>query len=494
MEQKKTSFLYGRICRLIFFLLAWSLPAGHAYGQNRLEEIEKNIRKAGMAITNMIGDSAITNESGLYKKISNRRFTDFDWKINHSNDTIGAVQDYYKYRFKDSILFNNTCFWQDLDLSLARCVSYVSFHLSELHGKALFSWTQFHTSVVFSRSKFRKDAIFQHAVFDGSTDFFQSHFYAAADFYGSRFGENTNFGNIRSFKEANFSFTQIDADCSFKNAELIQCCLFNNSQINACLDFSGARFDSLANFSCCTVKGSIVFNNTTLPAFLDLSGISSINGIIDLTQIKMNEKSRPCFINLVDSDVSKIRLHYEDFQLWFPANTSYETKCKAYEGLLRSLHSFGFISGYEKLDIEYLQLKYAYHGQYIKNEFQRAWWNYGYDKERIFSWLFWIVLLLTIINSLFIRSLMGSIYEMKYLNYSKVSERYKLHHPLLAFFLNIPTGFLYTVILLVGGAFGIKFSSDQLRFPNFIGMLYIISVGLLGISCSAFVLKFIFDL
>ena len=81
---------------------------------------------------------------------------------------------------------------------------------------------------------------------------------------------------------------------------------------------------------------------------------------------------------------------------------------------------------------------------------------------------------------------MEDIYEMKFLDIRKVNERHKLHNPILTFFLNIPTGFMYTTILLLGGAFGIKFNSDQIKLPTFLGILYIISVGLLGISCSAF--------
>lgn len=83
---------------------------------------------------------------------------------------------------------------------------------------------------------------------------------------------------------------------------------------------------------------------------------------------------------------------------------------------------------------------------------------------------------------------------MSFLNFEKIQSRSKLHHPILKFFLNIPTGFLYTVILLMGGAFGMRFNAYQIKLPNFLGLAYIISIGLLGISCSAFILNFIFEL
>ncbi len=461
--------------------------------QHTLDSIENRFSTKEITLADSVGDSIITNELKLYKKISSRCVVNFCKKIDRSSDIIKKGADYYKYRFKDSVIFNNMYFGSDVDFSLAKCASFVSFHQSVMGGKALFQWAQFH-DVVFSRINFMHAAVFQHAVFDGSCDFFESHFYTNTDFYGSQFYDVTNFGNTSFGKETDFSFTNLDANCIFRNAEFGRVCLFNNSTINATLDFTGAKFDSLAAFSFCSLKGLIIFSNTTLPAYLDLSGVEPLNSIIDLTQTKTSETEGCCRINLINADVSKIKLAYENFQLWFPEHTSYETKCKVYEDLLTSLHSFGFNRGYQKLDIEYKQLQYRNNNQFVKNKIQQIWWNYGYDKEKIFTWIFWIVLTLTVINSLFIRLLMGSIYEMKYLDHSKIVERHKLHHPLLDFFLNIPTGFLYTVILLAGGAFGIKFNSDQIRFPNFIGMLYIISIGLLGISCSAFLLKFIFNL
>lgn len=481
--------------RYILPAIAGLLLSGNGIAQSRLQEIEYQLSKRGTAITGQIGTTVITNESELYKKISERSFVNYTQKISYTNDTLSSPVIHYKCRFKDSIIFNNVRFKSAIDFSLARCAGPISFHQSELEGKAVFSWAQFHSIAVFSRSKFRGEAVFQHAIFKSSCDFFQSHFYSFADFYGSQFNGNSNFGNTSFRNETDFSFIELNADCTFKNADFFKSCLFNNSEINSTLDFSGARFDSIASFSGCSVKGTLVFNNVTLPQLLDLSEMESIANVIDLTQIKSNGKSDGyCYINLINTDISKIKLRYENFRLWFPGNTGYETKCKVYEELLGSLNAFGFKGSYEKVDIEYQQLKYEHKNQFIKNKFQQVWWNYGYSKEAIFVWLFWIVLLLTLINTMFIRSLMSSIYEMKYLNHAKIVERYRLHHPCLAFFLNIPTGFLYTVILLAGGAFGIKFNSDQIRFPNFVGMLYIVSIGLLGISCSAFIVKFIFDL
>jgi hypothetical protein len=180
--------------------------------------------------------------------------------------------------------------------------------------------------------------------------------------------------------------------------------------------------------------------------------------------------------------------------MWFPDGTSSSIKHTVYNELLQTLKGEGLETSYQKLDIEYQQLKYREKNQFISDFFQRIWWNYGYEKERIFSWILWITIFLTIINTLFLYSLMGSIYEMNFLNYDRVQEHRTLHHPFLGFFLNLPTGFCYTVILLMGGAFGIKFNSSQIKLPGFLGLIYIITIGLIGISFSAFILNLIIDL
>jgi len=480
--------------RITLLFLCSLLAFQCSRAQDKLWEIEKKLARSGKAIADSIEGHEVTNEFEMYKKVSSRAFNDFKMKIDSSNCNIHSPVSYYKWRLNDSIMFNTVHFMSGLDFSLARCAELISIHQCTIEGKTLFPWAQFRADCIFSRSKFRGDAVFQYAVFNRSTDFFQSDFKGIADFYGSRFESISNFGNITFFNESNFAFSSFNQECSFNNTEFGKICLFNNAEINATLDLSGAKFDSLADFSGCRIQGSILFSNCFLPELLDLSGIESVSNVIDLTQIKPNEKQQSCRINLIDTDISKIKMRYDNFELWFPDHTSFDAKCKVYEGLLSSLAAFGFKDSYKKLDIEYQQLKYMHNNQYLKNKFQEIWWNYGYNKEAIFVWLFWIVLLLTLTNTLLIKSLLGSVYEMKYLNLLRIKEYYKLHHPVLAFFLSLPTGFLYTVILLVGGAFGIKFSSDQIRFPSFIGMLYIISVGLLGISCSAFVIKFIFDL
>src|SRR6218665_2319211 len=394
-----------------------------SFAQFSLTEIEYKLSKGTATISDILGDTVLTNESSQYKKITGHSFVNYMQKISFTNDILPFPVDHYKCRFKDSIIFNNVRFKSTVDFSLVRCTEPVSFHQSTLEGKTIFSWAQFYTAVVFSRSKFMGEAIFKYAIFNGSCDFFQSHFYSAADFYGCRFNNAANFANITFRNEIDFSFSQLNADCTFKNAEFSKNALFNNMEIKNTLDFSGARFGDLVSFSGCSVKGTLMFNNITLPRLLDLSKMESIANVIDLTQIRSKSESDSyCYINLINTDISKIKLRYENFRLWFPPSTGYETKCKVYEELLSSMNAFGFKNSYETVDIEYQQLKYAHKNQFIKNKFQQVWWNYGYSKEAIFVWLFWIVLLLTLINSLFIRSLMGSIYEMKYLDRAKVVE------------------------------------------------------------------------
>lgn len=476
---------------LFLFVIAMVVKG---YGQDRLDEIERSFLERGITISDSIGGAAVKNEFELYTKITERSFIMYGAKIYVANVVYGDKKDYYNYRFLDSISFNHVQFQAGVDFSLSNFHKTANLHQSKFDDKAYFRWTLFYEDAIFSRAAFEKDVDFVNADFMKKANFFQAKFHSTTDFHGVKFNEEANFINAGFKASSDFSFSEINKKATFRNAEFSGIFSINNSTINGEVDFFGARFDSIADFSNSDINGTLNFNNAVLPGFLDLSGITTIANSIDLTEVKVNERYRICRINLVNSDISKIKLRYDNFLLWFPSHTGYDAKCNIYDALLTTLKTNGYQTSYQKLDIEYQKFKYEANGQEFQSYVQEAWWNYGYNKERIFVWVFRIIVLLTLINTLFLKTLMEKVYEMSFLNYEKIRERAQLHHPILNFFLNIPTGLIYTIILLIGGVFGMGFSSSEIKIPNFIGMVYIISAGLLGLSCSAFILNFIFKL
>jgi uncharacterized protein YjbI with pentapeptide repeats len=450
-------------------------------------------RRKKKTIATQFQPSEIKNNFPLFDRITSRSSIVHPTPVSLWSSTLSEVTNYYNYHFLDSISFNRVDFKQNFDFSLSSCFSAANFHQCYFFKAANFNWASFHQRFTFSRNTVFQCASYTNTQFAASTDFYHSHFHSTADFYRATFHGEANFVNSIFKKNAIFTFTTFEKSANFKNVEFSSDCFFNNTSLQSEIDFSGAKFNEKLDFSRSIISGSLIFKNSTLPHYLDLSNLTHIASIIDLTEVKINENFQTCFLHLVNTDISKLKFRYHNFHLWFPKNCPYEVKCNVYESLLTSLKNKGFKKSFEKLDIEYKKLKYGENKQYVKNYVQENWWNYGYNKEYIFIWIFWFTSILTLVNTVFLSQLMGRIYVMDFLDYQKVLDRNKLNHPLLSFFMNLPTGFLYTVVLLIGGAFGMKFNSSQIKFPGFLGLTYIISIGLLGISCSAFILNLIFS-
>ncbi len=476
---------------LLLILLLVHLGHFGSWAQANFSEL---VLDKSVALGNLENKDGIDNHFDIYNRITSRSTIVKTDTLAYSNKSFSEPKDYYNYHFVSPVDFNRVEFQDVFDFSLSHCFKSVNWHQSVFYSEAFFTWSKFDDEVVFSRTTFKKNVDFIRIVFDQDADFFQSNFHGVADFYGTKFNKDLNFINSNFYAAAIYSFAIFNGDANFRNAEFSDNALFNNSELNSIVDFSGTQFDSIVDFSGSSINGDLIFDNVTLPSFLDLSNISTIKNTLDLTEVKPSEKYRICEINLLNTDISKIKMRYDNFILWFPENTSYDAKCNVYNALLTSFQNYGFQTSYEKLDIEFQEFKFIENDHKLRNHFQKIWWNYGYDKGAIFAWVLWIVSILTVINTLFINVLMGKIYEISFLNYEKIKARFKLHHPILSFCLNIPTGFLYTLILLIGGAFGMGFNSSQIKFPNFIGLIYIISIGLLGISCTAFMLNYIFEL
>jgi hypothetical protein len=121
-----------------------------------------------------------------------------------------------------------------------------------------------------------------------------------------------------------------------------------------------------------------------MPDILDFSNVK-ITEEVDFSKAKKVDSI--CKINIYGTDISKIKLRYEMFKLYFPKkdNIPFELQANVYEQLLNNFKKNGYIRSYEKLDKEYKELYYIEKGGMYKivNLFQKYWWGYGYDKLSI---------------------------------------------------------------------------------------------------------------
>ena len=67
-------------------------------------------------------------------------------------------------------------------------------------------------------------------------------------------------------------------------------------------------------------------------------------------------------INLVGSDIDRIKINYEQFKLWFPKFTTYQDRISTYESLLEKFNNQGYKESYKLLDIEFKEFLYCMNG------------------------------------------------------------------------------------------------------------------------------------
>ena len=172
--------------------------------------------------------------------------------------------------------------------------------------------------------------------------------------------------------------------CSFHSDIILQFC-----EIKGRLDFANCFF---------LEKSSLVMDNTLLPEFLDLTD-TKISNTLDLTRLLPPENGM-CNIILRNTDISKIKMRYDNFHLYFEPYMLEHSEFKdeigsVYEGLLNNFKTNGYLDSFEKLDIEYREWQSKTDvGLKISD-----WWSkFGYQRWRIIIYTLAFILFFSVIN------------------------------------------------------------------------------------------------
>lgn len=328
----------------------------------------------------------------------------------------------------------------------------------------------------FSRAKF-KNCRFAHAYFKNNADF------SKADFQNCNF-MFSNFGNTVDFSKANFRNTAFFAVCKFQSHASFRELIINDS----------------TNFN---------FEYAILPDTIDFSHNGKIKNEIDLTKacftdsLHYNKYSgkyfRPHYINLYKSEISKFILDYTHFKLIIEDSIKNELYSETsnrktprfikipkdeidamYEALLNNFKSRGQLESYKLLDIEYQEYKWKNSRFPLLKIFPKYWWNYGYDKERIFFWVFIFLITFTIIT----------FFNFEYLNTVYRLEKVKikpLKFSLKSIINRLWFSFVYTSIIF----FLLTLKVDKINYKKVRGTFYIVLMYSTGIVCLAYMANYI---
>jgi len=191
---------------------------------------------------------------------------------------------------------------------------------------------------------------------------FQANFLAGQDKRFKRVIENANYQDSVFKERVEFSFTKFSGDAAFVVA-----------QFDSLADFSNAKFDEKTIFDGCTFTGKVDFTRAIFNGFARFIRVNLPDTfILDYVRAKevfdlsdtVNETGETCWLSVIGTDISKLKLNYLRFQLLFRGDTTTnQVRKNIYENLLKSQEQFP--DGYKKLDIEYKQFKYD----------QAGWWG-----------------------------------------------------------------------------------------------------------------------
>jgi len=163
---------------------------------------------------------------------------------------------------------------------------------------------------------------------------------------GKRFYRDIQFTNTRFYEASNFSKARFHGQVSFINC-----------YIKKTLDFSGATFRKTVDLSGTTFRMGADFTQARLPRTLILRDLNlkDCKGTIDLSKVRPGGRHA---INLLGTDISKVKLNYAYFKLSFAGfegttDALLNAKKQVYTDLLRQQKVLGFHQGYQKLSKEF---------------------------------------------------------------------------------------------------------------------------------------------
>jgi len=371
----------------------------------------------------------------------------------------------------------------------AKFDSLANFFGAEFNSEANFYGTTFNSEARFHNTEFNSVANFRDSEFDSIVGFFDAEFDSMADIRSAVFNSSASFGGAVFNSEANFGLTEFNSEARFDMTEF-----------NSVADFSYTKFNSVADFESAKFKEEVIFNFSTLPDTLYFTGVKS-EKVIDFTScenridtLKPSSSENVCVIFLSRTDLSKIRLNYTDFKLAFDEDSiTKKGIANTYERLLGTQREFP--EGYKKLDIEYKEFKYLQKGLKgkIYNFFDKYWWNYSYDKEKVVYNTLILLLIFSIMNWFLFEYLNQNVYKIEKVwnNYLESKEGLKKNGITSGIrkMINIlPYSFYYTSLIF----FGFKMNTDNINYRNHKGLFYLVFLYVVGIVDLLFIANFVF--
>lgn len=432
--------------------------------------------------------------------------------IAFSHDTLN----YYRHHFRGNVLFADSltkskCIVQDGSIKNERPERYGLKSIRIDCNLVEFSETTFDSVADFKLIKFKHNVQFYSSLFLGKSSFAYSVFEGPTSFMGSTFKDPNNDFNPSAYEldisgGTSFIETHFKAPVDLNAVYCKNKVFFINTKFDSLASFFLTIFQKKAHFNSAVFSDVVIFQFTqftegadfegaTLPDTLYFNKVSEIGNQIDFSSARLNSNKNICYINLTGSNIDKIRINYDQFKLFFLNSDTENEITSVYEKLLKKFHDDGFADSYQKLDIEFQKYKYNKAGQWFRSWLQEWWWNYGYNKEKIFQNSFTLLLIFFIINVLIgvkwgYNFLIKEVYEVENieLEVERLEAKYA-SQKIKLFFSWLPMVFIYTCMLF----FILNLNIKHIRYRHKYALTYLLSVFMIGLVCAAYIINFVLD-
>jgi hypothetical protein len=251
------------------------------------------------------------------------------------------------------------------------------------------------------------------------------------------------------------------------------------------VEFDNSKFDKSVAIINAEFQKDLKLNNCELPENLYLQNVKSI-GSIDLLTTRLINHNNKCKLYITNTDISKIKLKMDRFQLAFPDSTNMEVINGTYESLLNNFKVNGYTDSYKELDLDHRHWLLVVNG----NIFDKAgyfiqiwWWEFGYSKRKVILNTLCILCLLIATTSFKILKLQKDIYPMEFIE--KDMKRNDVRVNSVVYRIKISIFYVSAVF------FGLKFNFSKLKRVN-IYSFYLLAIYVVGLFCSLFFLYYLF--
>lgn len=380
------------------------------------------------------------------------------------------------------LTLNSKAYQQPVTVYQSRITDRAEVFLSQFYQRFDFNHNQVAQNIIFYQSIFKETFVFSFNRLSGRFDISSTHFRDEANFYNNRFQQASSVHLSTFDKVARFNHSTYSGKSSFENTIFHDDVSFDSSIFSDTLSFKGSVFD-----------GHVRFHDAFLPRKIDLSNVVINGPNIQLDHAKAHDNTQDILINLLGTDLHKIDFEYTLFKLDFPDIATYQDIANIYTQLLEKYKREGMEKSYQKLYREYRQYEFTAKKQHVLNFVHKHWWDYGLDKNRLFSWFLLIMTVLTLINCLYYDTLVTTYFNIYFLDAVKPDIACQ-QNPILNYLHNIPRAIFLTIFLVFASFLQHLVGEEKIfKTDHFLINSYVIFINCLGYIFLLFFLEILFN-